>query len=132
MWRAATRMLFVQSVILLYPACRANRRHSSTRRAPMPSPRAFGSTSSKRSLATVGGGPRPADEAALLEGAQDAAQIARVEAEVPAQLGRRRPILMRQLVEHAHFRKREGALEITLVEQADLPGIEPIEPTHGD
>src|SRR5437764_9124909 len=35
----------------LYRACRAKRMHSSTRRLPMPSPRAEGSTSRSRSLA---------------------------------------------------------------------------------
>ena len=37
---------------LRYPACRANRAHSATRRPPMPRPRAAGSTISSRSLAT--------------------------------------------------------------------------------
>src|SRR5436309_1927688 len=51
MLRAAFSSLCVQRTVFLYRACRAKRMHSSTRRLPMPSPRAEGSTSRSRSLA---------------------------------------------------------------------------------
>src|SRR2546427_8992193 len=46
---------------------------------------------------SVAGRGRPVDEAALHEPAQDATQIPRVEAQLPAQLRRRRLVALRQL-----------------------------------
>src|SRR6267142_5659874 len=50
--RAALSSLCVHRTSLRYRHCSANRTHSSTRRLPIPRPRADGSTSSRRSLAT--------------------------------------------------------------------------------
>src|SRR5262245_2421880 len=85
----------------------------------------------KVALAAVGLRPCPADQAALLEALEDAAQIARVEAELAAQPRCRGPVLVRQLIEHAHLAQREGALEVALFEQADLPRVEAVEAPHG-
>jgi len=46
-------MSLVHKVMSVYPASRAKRSTSSTSRAPIPSPRAHGSTSSSRSRAVV-------------------------------------------------------------------------------
>src|SRR5437660_1205621 len=51
--RAAESSLWVQSMSVRYPARRAKRTHSSTRRVPRPDPRACGSTRSRRSCATL-------------------------------------------------------------------------------
>jgi hypothetical protein len=74
---------------------------------------------------------RPLEEAALLEVTQDPAEIARVQPEIAAKLGGRGPLAVRQLVEHAHLAEGEGALEVPLLEQADLPRVEAVEAPHG-
>src|SRR5438105_6794791 len=77
--------------------------------------------------APVGRGARSRDETALLEAAQHAAQVARVEPQVAAQLGGRRLLAMRQLVQHAHLGQRERAVVRAAAQQADLPRVESVE-----
>jgi len=66
----------------------------------------------------------------LHEPAQDATQIPRVEAQLPAQLRRRRLVALRQLVQYARRGERERAVQEPFVEQADLLRVEPIEAPH--
>ncbi len=73
---------------------------------------------------------RPLEEAALLKTAQDAAQVSCVQAEIAAQLGRRRPLAVRQLVEDARLAEGEGAIQVRLAEQADLARVEAVEAPH--
>ena len=70
-------------------------------------------------------------EPALAELPEDAAQVARVQAEVAAELHRRGSLPMGELEEDAGLGEGEGALEEPLVEQADLAGEEAVELPHG-
>src|SRR3989454_1110484 len=81
-------------------------------------------------LPGVAGRGLPVDQAALHEPAQDATQIPRVEAQLPAQLRRRRLVALRQLVQDARRGERERAVQEPFVEQADLLRVEPIEAPH--
>jgi len=81
-------------------------------------------------LAPVGFRRRSLDQVAPLEAAQDAAQVARVQAELAAELRRGGLLAVRKLVEHPHLAQRERALEIALVQQADLLGVEAVEAPH--
>src|SRR5690606_7632916 len=65
------------------------------------------------------------------EAAQDAAEIAGIEAEVAAQLGCGRPLALRQLVHHPRLGERERALRQPLLQDADLPGVETVEAPYG-
>ena len=76
---------------------------------------------------------RAGQQALLFKGAQHAAQVPRIEAQVLAEHACSCPIAMRQLVENAHLAERESALQQMLVQNPDLPGIETIEgPNRGD
>src|SRR5262245_23493953 len=68
------------------------------------------------------------DEPALAEAAQDAAEIALIKAEVGGNLGRRRLLPVRELVEHASFRQRIRAVEEVLLQHADAPRVDAVEP----
>src|SRR6185503_1400772 len=65
------------------------------------------------------------------EAAHETAQVARVEAEVPAEVGGRRLPALGQLVEDADLGEGEGAPEEALLQDADLAGVEPVEPADG-
>ena len=70
------------------------------------------------------------EQPALLEAAQDAAQIARIEPELSPERARGDGVLMRELVEDAPLGQGERAGQIALVQEADLPRVEAIEPPH--
>src|SRR5712692_6600590 len=70
------------------------------------------------------------DEAAALEVLQQPAEIAEVEAEVPAQGGRRGLPALRQVVQQACLGERVGAAEQALAQYADAPCVESVEAAH--
>src|SRR5206468_12914651 len=70
-------------------------------------------------LPGVAGRGLPVDEAVLHEPAQDATQIPRVEAQLPAQLRRRRLVALRQLVQYARRGERERAVQEPFVERSE-------------
>ncbi len=72
-----------------------------------------------------------AKEPALLEAAQDAAQIPGVDAEVATQLGGRRVHAVRELVQHARLREGERTAGEAFTQHADLARVEAVEATHG-
>ena len=76
----------------------------------------------QQALARVGGRRRPRDQAAGFEAAEDAAQIAGVEAEVAAEVGGGRRVAVGELVEHAHLGQRERAVEQVLAERRRSAG----------
>src|ERR1700689_4394401 len=67
------------------------------------------------------------DQAALFEIAQNAAEIAGIELERPADLGRRRGTAAGDLVEHARLAERIGAVKKSFAQHADLPRVEAVE-----
>ena len=71
-----------------------------------------------------------ADQAALLEIAQHAAEIAGVEIERAADVARGGASPLRDLVEHARLGQRVGAVELGLAQHADLPRVEAVEAAH--
>jgi len=85
----------------------------------------------KKDLAAVGWGCRPANQAALFEFAQDAAEIARVEAQFLAEFGGGGALAMSDLIQNASLRERKRALEKALAQHTDLPGVETVEATDG-
>ncbi|MNS82625.1 hypothetical protein D3C72_1163730 [compost metagenome] len=64
------------------------------------------------------------------EAAQDAAEVARVEAQVAPDLAGDGGFAVRQLVEHAHVGQRQVAAQIG-VEGADAARVEAVEPADG-
>src|SRR5207302_11364706 len=74
---------------------------------------------------------RAVNQPALREAAQDAAQIAGVEPQLTAELGRGGRVAVRQLVEHPHLGERERALEVPFVQQADLLRVAAVAAPHG-
>ena len=68
-----------------------------------------------------------ADQAAFLEIAQHAAQIAGIEIERAADLGRGRGAAAGDLVKHPRLGERIGAVEKGLAQHADLPRVEAVE-----
>src|SRR6266446_5747743 len=79
--------------------------------------------------AVVRRAPRP-DEAAALEALQQPAEIAEVEAEVPAQGARGGLPALRQVVQQACLGERVRAAEQALAQYADAPCVESAEATH--
>src|SRR5712691_1933800 len=82
-------------------------------------------------LPPVAVGGLAVEQAAHLEAPQHAAEIARIEAQFPAEFGRGGGRLMRQLIEHAGCGEGEGAPQEVLVQQADLLRVEAVEAPHG-
>ena len=75
---------------------------------------------------------RPArDQALVLEGLQDAAEIARVEPECLAELRCDDPVPVRDFVDNAPLGQGEGAVEKPFVQYADPPRVEPREAPDG-
>ena len=68
-----------------------------------------------------------ADQSALLEIAQQAAEISCVEVKRAADVACCQAVAMRELVENTHLAERIGAIEIGFSQHADLLRIEPIE-----
>src|SRR5205823_929036 len=64
------------------------------------------------------------DPAASVESPQHPAQITGVDPKLAAQVGGRRSGALRELIENAHLRQRQGAVEQTFLEDADLARIE--------
>ncbi len=79
----------------------------------------------------VGAGRSSAYEAALFEGLEDSAEIPRVEAQSLADIRCRRPVAVRQLIQHADFGKGKWTSEQPLVQNPDLPRVEAIELSNG-
>ena len=71
-----------------------------------------------------------AQQALPLEPAQDAAEVAGVEAEVLGELGRGRLRPVGELVEHAAFGERERALQQPFLQHADALRVEAREAPH--
>src|SRR5580658_2232730 len=72
-----------------------------------------------------------ADQGALFKITQHAAQITGIEIQRAADLGRGARVAVADLVEHARFAKRVGAVEEILAQHADLPRVKPVEAAHG-
>src|SRR5438445_10190316 len=70
------------------------------------------------------------DEAAALEALQQPAEIAEVEAEVPAQGARRGLPPLRQLVQQARLGEPVRAAEQARAQYADAPCVESVEAAH--
>ena len=66
-------------------------------------------------------------ESALAEAAQDAAEIAVIEAEFRGDFGRGRLVPASEFVEHARFGERVGGLQEAVLEHADPPRVEAVE-----
>jgi hypothetical protein len=71
------------------------------------------------------------DQAAALEAAQDATEVAGIQAQILAEFGCRRPIAVRQLVQHPRLGGRKQAPQKPLLQQPDLAGVKAIEAAHG-
>src|ERR1700686_3570609 len=67
------------------------------------------------------------DQAAFLEIAQHAAEIAGIETERAADLGRGRRAAAGDLVKHPRFAERIGTVEKGFAQHADLPRVEAVE-----
>src|SRR5580700_7973428 len=67
------------------------------------------------------------DQAAFLEIAQHAAEIAGIEIERAADLGRGRRATAGDLIKHPRLAERIGAVEKGFAQHADLPRVEAIE-----
>jgi hypothetical protein len=75
-------------------------------------------------------GGLPLHEPPLLEGLQDAAEIAGIEAKMLGEVRRRHGLAVRQLVDDPCFGQRELAAVIALVQDADLARVEAREAAH--
>jgi hypothetical protein len=84
----------------------------------------------QQALPRVGLGALADDQPARLEAAQDAAQVAGIEAEILGEFGRGRPVAMDDLVEHPRFGERERALQPAFLQHADALGVEAVEAPH--
>ena len=69
-------------------------------------------------------------QAALLEAAQQAAQIAGIEIECTRELGRGRGLAMRKLPQQPRFGQREARMQQSFVQHADAARVEAVEGTH--
>jgi hypothetical protein len=100
----------------------------------MPLERREGGAAARRQrevdLPAVGTRPLLDDHPALREAAQDAAEIAGVEAELAADLARGRLVAMGDFIKDARLRQRERARRKALLQHADALRIEAVEPPH--
>jgi len=75
------------------------------------------------------------EQAFLAKPPQDAAEVPRVQAQLAAELAGcglvARNSWMCELIHHAHFSERIGALEEAALQHADPACIEPVEPANG-
>src|SRR4029453_9376919 len=71
------------------------------------------------------------DEPALAKAAQDAAEIAVIEAELRGDFARGRLVPASELVKHARFGERVGGPQEAVLEHADPPRVKAIETPHG-
>ena len=65
-----------------------------------------------------------------MEAAQDAAEIAGIEAEIAADVGRGRAVALPDLIEHARLGQRERAVEPAVLQHAEVLGVEAVEAPH--
>src|ERR1700733_5031122 len=72
-----------------------------------------------------------AEQTALCELLEQAAELGAIEVEGPADLRRGWPGSMRKLVEHPRLREREGAVVEPFVQQAQSLRVDTVEPTQG-
>jgi hypothetical protein len=70
----------------------------------------------------------PLDQPLLFEPGENAAQIAGIKTEFGCELGRRRPLALRQFPDHPAFGQRQRAAGQPLAQDADLAGVKPAEP----
>jgi hypothetical protein len=63
----------------------------------------------QQDLSPVGRRGLAVDEPLLLEAAQDPTQVPRIDAQLPAEVGRGGLVVVRQLVQHAHLGEGERA-----------------------
>src|SRR4029077_17070972 len=82
-------------------------------------------------LAPVFGRSLAADQPALFEIAQKAAEVAGVELKRPANVRCSDVIRLRDLIQHPHLSERVGAVEVGLAQYANLPRVKAIETTYG-
>ncbi len=75
----------------------------------------------------VGRARGPFNEILPLEALEHPAQISLIEFQLPGQLGRGRPVAVRDLVQHASLGQGERALQQAFVQNADVLRIEPVE-----
>src|SRR5262245_66301762 len=68
-----------------------------------------------------------ADQPALLEIPQQAAEVSRIEVECAANVARCQLVAMGQFVQNAHLPERIGTIEVCLAQHADLLRVKPIE-----
>src|SRR4051812_12978307 len=67
------------------------------------------------------------DEAITLELGKDAAQVPRVDAQIPAQLRRRRSRAVGKFVKNAHFYQGKWAAQESLIQDPHPLRVEPVE-----
>jgi DNA-binding MarR family transcriptional regulator len=72
----------------------------------------------------------PLDQAGFFETAQQAAEITGIEVECPADIACRRQPPTSDLVNHARFAERIGAVEEVLPQHSDLARVEAVEASH--
>ena len=75
--------------------------------------------------------PAPLDPALRLEAAEDAADIAGVEAQLRLQLRRQRRLAIGDLVEQPRLGERQVAVHIMRIERAGEAGVEAVEGADG-
>jgi len=62
---------------------------------------------------------------------QHTAQVTRIQTELLHELGRRAALALRQLVKDPTFGQRQRTAEQPFLQDADLAGVEPVEPPDG-
>ena len=81
-------------------------------------------------LPTIVGRDVLADQPALVEPAQDAAEVAGIEAEIATDLGRGGAAALPDLVQHARLGQRERAVEPAVLQHAEILRVEAVEAAH--
>src|SRR5262249_44622929 len=81
-------------------------------------------------LPPVGGERLAGDQAAVFKVLHDAAEVARIEAQLAADLLGGQVVPVRELIDHPCLAQRVGAFVNVLVEHADLAGIGAVEGPH--
>ena len=82
-------------------------------------------------LSPVFVGTSPADQPALLETAEDPAQVPGIQVELSSEMGSRRPFVVGEFVDHPCLGEGERAFQESLLEDSDLLGVEAVEPSNG-
>src|SRR5262249_33898444 len=71
------------------------------------------------------------DQTSLVEAAEDAAEVARIQSELSGDTGGCHRLTLRELVEHPAFGQRQRTAEEPFVQDANLAGVEATEPPDG-